>query len=135
MAALAKTAGIVARQVAHGQTNFARMIWKFGKVYNADRQYADHQREVRYQLPEPAPQPTLIASQQDLFVHVPSQERRRNQDQAPAAGVHAGLTRAGGTADSPSGGHLEVVRPGGHRPTIFPVTYAQGRAGGACRAA
>ena len=90
MAALAKTAGIVARQVAHGQTNFARMIWKFGKVYNADRQYADHQREVRYQLPEPAPQPTLIASQQDLFVHIPSQERRRNQDQARQQGSTPG---------------------------------------------
>lgn len=82
VAALAKTAGIVARQVAHGQTNFARMIWKFSKVYNADRQYADHQQEVRYRLPEPAPQPTLIASQEDLFVHVPSQERRRPHDQA-----------------------------------------------------
>ena len=82
VAALAKTAGIVARQVAHGQTNFARMIWKFSKVYNADRQYADHQQEVRYRLPEPAPQPTLIASQEDLFVHVPAQERRRLHDQA-----------------------------------------------------
>ncbi|HXT88668.1 MAG TPA: hypothetical protein VN714_05350, partial [Trebonia sp.] len=82
VAALAKTAGIVARQVAHGQTNFARMIWKFSQVYNADRQYGDHQQEVRYRLPEPAPQPTLIASQEDLFVHVPSHERRRAQDQA-----------------------------------------------------
>ena len=82
MAALAKTAGIMARQVAHGQTNFARMIWKFNQVYNADRQYGDHQQEVRYRLPAPAPQPTLIASQEDLFVHIPSQERRRAQDQA-----------------------------------------------------
>ena len=80
--AVAKRAGVVARQVAHGQTNFARMIWKFSKVYNADRQYADHQQEVRYRLPEPAPQPTLIASQEDLFVHVPAQERRRLHDQA-----------------------------------------------------
>jgi len=86
-AALAKTAGIVARQVMHGQTNFARMIWKFSKVYNPDRQYADHQQEVRYQLPEPAPQPTVIASQQDLFVHIPSQERRRARDQARDQGA------------------------------------------------
>ena len=86
-AALAKTAGIVARQVMHGQTNFARMIWKFSKVYNPDRQYADHQQEVRYRLPEPAPQPTVIASQQDLFVHIPSQERRRVRDQAQDQGA------------------------------------------------
>ena len=58
------------------------MIWKFGKVYNADRQFADHQQEVRYRLPEPAPQPTLIASQQDLFVHVPSRDRRPEPNQA-----------------------------------------------------
>jgi len=81
VAALAKTAGIVARQVAHGQTNFARMIWKFSQVYNADRQYGDHQQEVRYRLPAPAPQPAVIASQEDLFVHVPAQERRRARDQ------------------------------------------------------
>jgi hopanoid C-3 methylase len=86
-AALAKTAGIVARQVMHGQTNFARMIWKFNKVYNPDRQYADHQQEVRYRLPEPAPQPTVIASQEDLFVHMPSQERRRARDQAQDQGT------------------------------------------------
>jgi hopanoid C-3 methylase len=86
-AALAKTAGIVARQVVHGQTNFARMIWKFNKVYNPDRQYADHQQEVRYRLPEPAPQPTVIASQEDLFVHIPSQERRRVRDEAQDQGT------------------------------------------------
>jgi magnesium-protoporphyrin IX monomethyl ester (oxidative) cyclase len=85
VAALGKTAGIVARQVAHGQTNFARMIWKFNKVYNADRQYADHQQPVRYRLPEPAPQPTVIASQQDLFVHIPSQERRERERDAARA--------------------------------------------------
>jgi hopanoid C-3 methylase len=85
-AALVKTAGIVARQVAHGQTNFAKMIWKFSKVYNADRQFAEHQQEVRYRLPEPAPQPTVIASQEDLFVHVPSQERRRARDEAQNRG-------------------------------------------------
>jgi magnesium-protoporphyrin IX monomethyl ester (oxidative) cyclase len=78
-AALAKTAGIVARQVAHGQTNFARMIWKFNGVYNADRQFAEHQREARYELTRPAPrpagQPAVIADQKDLFVHVPQANR------------------------------------------------------------
>ncbi|HEX6450212.1 MAG TPA: hopanoid C-3 methylase HpnR [Trebonia sp.] len=79
VAALAKTAGIVAGQLARGQTNFARMIWKFGSVYNADRQYAEHQREVRYELPRPASPPgggpAVVANQKDLFVHVPSRSR------------------------------------------------------------
>jgi magnesium-protoporphyrin IX monomethyl ester (oxidative) cyclase len=79
VAALAKTSGIVGRQLARGQTNFARMIWKFGSVYDADRQFAEHQREVAYELPRPSPQPVVIADQNDLFVH-----RRQ-----PAHGPHA----------------------------------------------
>jgi hopanoid C-3 methylase len=74
-AALLKTAGIVGRHLSRGQTNFARMIWKFGKVYNADKQYAEHQRPVRYEMPRPAAQPVTIADQKDLFVHVPQANR------------------------------------------------------------
>jgi len=75
VAALAKTTGIVARQLLHGQTNFATMIWKFNRVYNADRQYAEHQREARYQLPPPAARPVSPPGPQgrkELYVHVPS---------------------------------------------------------------
>ena len=36
------------------QTNFAKMIWKFNNVYNADRQYSEHLSEARYLLPPPA---------------------------------------------------------------------------------
>jgi hopanoid C-3 methylase len=75
VAALMKTTGIIGRQVLRGQTNFARMIWKFNKVYNADRQYADHQREVRYQLPPPGAQPGPVADQKNLFIHVPQANR------------------------------------------------------------
>ena len=46
---------VLGGNLAHGQTNFARMLWRFNKVYNADRQYADHQRPVRYELPLPQP--------------------------------------------------------------------------------
>jgi magnesium-protoporphyrin IX monomethyl ester (oxidative) cyclase len=79
VAALAKTARIVAGQLARGQTNFARMIWKFGSVYDADKQFAEHQREVKYELPRPAPrpggEPPVVANQKDLFVHVPPRSR------------------------------------------------------------
>jgi hopanoid C-3 methylase HpnR len=78
VAALAKTSGIVARQLLHGQTNFAKMIWKFNQVYNADRQYGDHLREVEYRLPPPAEQPVRAPGRKELFVHVPSgRERKR----------------------------------------------------------
>ncbi len=69
VAALMKTTGIVGRQLLRGQTNFARMIWKFNKVYNADLQYADHQRPVRYQLPPPAARPGPVTDQKNLFIH------------------------------------------------------------------
>jgi len=72
VAALTQTAGIVAKQLLHGQTNFARMLWKFGKVYNADRQYADHLRDVRYLLPEPGEHLATVADRLDLYVHAPA---------------------------------------------------------------
>jgi hopanoid C-3 methylase HpnR len=75
VAALAKTTGIVARQLLRGQTNFATMIWKFNQVYNPDRQYAEHQREPRYLLPPPAEPATAPPDRKELYIHVP--ERRR----------------------------------------------------------
>jgi hopanoid C-3 methylase HpnR len=75
VAALAKTSGIVARQLLRGQTNFARMIWKFDKVYNADRQYSEHLRQPEYQLPPPAEHPVEAHGRKDLYVHAPSRRR------------------------------------------------------------
>jgi hypothetical protein len=54
------------------------MIWKFNQVYNADRQYGDHLREVEYRLPPPAEQPVRVPGRKELFVHAPSgRERKR----------------------------------------------------------
>jgi drug/metabolite transporter (DMT)-like permease len=76
-AALAKTTGIVARQLLRGQTNFVRMLWKFDKVYNADRQYSEHLREAEYLLPPPAERPAAAAGpgRKDLYVHAPLRRR------------------------------------------------------------
>ncbi len=57
---------ILVANLARGQTNFARMLWKFSQVYNANLQYADHQRPVRYELPLPGPQP---ADRRQLYIH------------------------------------------------------------------
>ena len=75
VAALAKTSTIVARQLLHGQTNFAKMIWKFNQVYNPDRQYAEHQREPRYLLPLQAEPAATPADRKELYVHVPLRRR------------------------------------------------------------
>jgi magnesium-protoporphyrin IX monomethyl ester (oxidative) cyclase len=61
-------ARVMARNLARGQTNFARMIWRFNSVYNPARQLADHQRAVRYELPMPAPAANG-ARRQELYLH------------------------------------------------------------------
>jgi hopanoid C-3 methylase len=75
VAALAKTTGIVARQLLRGQTNFVRMLWKFDKVYNADRQYSEHLREVDYLLPPPEERPSAAPDRKELYVHAPARRR------------------------------------------------------------
>jgi hopanoid C-3 methylase HpnR len=57
-AALKATAGLSARLLLRGQTNFIKMLWRFNSVYDPRRQLADHQRPVRYAMKLPtAPQP------------------------------------------------------------------------------
>jgi magnesium-protoporphyrin IX monomethyl ester (oxidative) cyclase len=69
VAAVAQTFGIIARQLAHRQTNFLRMLWKFSSVYNPRRQYADHAREVRYELPAPRARHFAPHHRDELYIH------------------------------------------------------------------
>ncbi|MDL4818814.1 hopanoid C-3 methylase HpnR [Actinomadura opuntiae] len=73
VAAAAQTLGIMGRHLWRGQTNFARSIWKFRSVYNADRQYGDHLRKVRYELPIPDHRAVGPAGRKELYIH----ERQR----------------------------------------------------------
>jgi hopanoid C-3 methylase HpnR len=56
-----------AQRLAHGQTNFVKMLWKFNKVYNQQRQLADHRREVRYKMKPPESQKKV--DQASLYIH------------------------------------------------------------------
>lgn len=58
---------VLAGNLARGQTNFARMLWKFNRVYNPARQLADHRRPVRYELP--LPQRLDVGDRRQLYVH------------------------------------------------------------------
>jgi hopanoid C-3 methylase HpnR len=60
------------RALAHGQTNYVRMLWKFGSVYNTERQYADHARPVRYEMRAPRTLTTVKPTKADLYVHAPA---------------------------------------------------------------
>jgi magnesium-protoporphyrin IX monomethyl ester (oxidative) cyclase len=68
LTALREVAGLATRLALRGQTNFLRMLWKFGSVYNRDRQYNDHLRPVTYQMRPPA-LTTVKPRARDLFVH------------------------------------------------------------------
>ncbi|MGP3948119.1 hopanoid C-3 methylase HpnR [Streptomyces sp. 7N604] len=74
--------GVLGRNLARGQTNFARMLWKFSRVYNPTRQLADHAREVRYELP--LPQRREAPGRQDLFIHTRPVSRSRAESSVAA---------------------------------------------------
>jgi magnesium-protoporphyrin IX monomethyl ester (oxidative) cyclase len=62
-------AGLIARQLAHRQTNFVSMLWKFNSVYNPQRQYGDHLRPVRYELPVPDHRRMSPRERTELYIH------------------------------------------------------------------
>jgi hypothetical protein len=60
---------ILANQLAHGQTNFLKMLFKFSKVYNVDRFHGDHFKPVKYNLRRPSEYPGKVKVN-DLLVHL-----------------------------------------------------------------
>lgn len=60
-----------------GQTNFLRMLWKFNQVYNPERQYADHHRDVQYALSLPPTPVDTKPSTTALYIHQPKVTPRR----------------------------------------------------------
>jgi magnesium-protoporphyrin IX monomethyl ester (oxidative) cyclase len=55
------------------------MIWNFSRVYNPERQLADHMRDVAYELPFPPSGDTRIPERATLYVHVPVRLRGKAQ--------------------------------------------------------
>jgi magnesium-protoporphyrin IX monomethyl ester (oxidative) cyclase len=86
-AAARGTAGIIARHLLHGQTNFAKMIWKFNKVYNPDRQYRDHLMDVRYELPVPEHHEVKRRDRRELYIHTQPVRRGENHDARVSTGA------------------------------------------------
>jgi len=70
-AALWGTGKIVFDLLRRGQTNFLRMLWKFNKVYNPERQYTDHFRNVPYTLRPPQEHGAAKLTPAALYVHTP----------------------------------------------------------------
>jgi magnesium-protoporphyrin IX monomethyl ester (oxidative) cyclase len=75
---------ILAGQLARGQTNFLRMLFKFKKAYNVDRFYSDHFKEVTYNMRRPEEYPRKMKPQ-DLLVHVGVSQRSPMAESAAVA--------------------------------------------------
>jgi hypothetical protein len=71
----------VASLLAKGQTNFIKMLFKFGSVYDPDLQYADHMQPVAYEMDLP-PAPRAAVERGALYVHQAPGRRPREIDSA-----------------------------------------------------
>jgi hopanoid C-3 methylase HpnR len=84
----------LARLLPRGQTNFARMLWRFDKVYNADLLLTDHGRPVAYAM-DPPPPPRDSVDRRSLYVHPPRGRRARSIDDDTERFVDATRMAAG----------------------------------------
>ena len=88
-------AGVLARNLLRGQTNFMRGIMNYNKVYNAEKMLSDHARPVHYELPLPprAPVDSRDAKASQLYIHAPRGRAGRSIDDSTERFVEA--TRMG----------------------------------------
>jgi hypothetical protein len=67
--ALKDTALIAVKRLLAGQTNFVRMLWKFGSVYDPKLQLADHSQPVRYAMRSRENHGEAAVDRKSLYVH------------------------------------------------------------------
>jgi hopanoid C-3 methylase HpnR len=91
--ALKVLSGILARNLARGQTNTLKMLWKFNSVYNPALQLADHRRPVRYEM-APPPIPRDVIDPKSLYIHPGLGRRGRGIDDATETFVEATRMKA-----------------------------------------
>jgi hopanoid C-3 methylase len=85
--AVKSLAGILAGNLARGQTNTLKMLWKFNGVYNPQLQLSDHERPVRYQL-RPPPDHQLVVARDAMYVHHPNGHTKGALDPATESFVN-----------------------------------------------
>jgi len=78
---------VLARNLARGQTNTLKMLWKFNSVYDPLVQLADHRQPVRYEL-APPPEPRDIVDAKSMYVHPTNGHRGRVLDEATQSFVN-----------------------------------------------
>jgi hopanoid C-3 methylase HpnR len=77
--ALKVVAGILARNLARGQTNTLKMLWKFNSIYDPALQLHDHAQPVLYEM-APPPEHRDFPNIRSIYVHPPRGRRGRSID-------------------------------------------------------
>jgi hypothetical protein len=77
--ALKGLAGILAGNLARGQTSTLKMLWRFNSVYNPALQLADHSQPVRYEMSLP-PNNRAPIDPRSIYVHSPRDRYGRSID-------------------------------------------------------
>jgi len=88
---LRDTAGLAMKLLFQGQTNFIRMLFKFNRVFSAERLLGDHQRPVKYEMRLPG-RPTSL-SRLPFF-------SGSGMTKTPVTEIHAVENTDGGHGDS-----------------------------------
>src|SRR5438105_4206777 len=93
-------AGISARLLMRGQTNFVKSLFKLNSVYRPEVLLADHMKPVKYEIPLPPPAPSGESAKvpvggRSLYVHAPRGRAGRAIDAATERFVDE--TRMGAT--------------------------------------
>jgi hopanoid C-3 methylase HpnR len=102
--ALKEVASIAGKLMLKGQTNFVKMLWKFNSVYNPERQYQEHAREVKYQMRPPRIHTEGRPDAKLLYIHPPNKPARVPQTDAAQPQERAQQGTAQPEATPPSGG-------------------------------
>jgi hopanoid C-3 methylase len=93
---LLKTAGVVAGQLARGQTNFLGSLFNLERVFRPEYLLADHARSVSYEMALPEPAAAAAPPKRGaLYVHIPRGRKGRAIDAATERFVDE--TRMGAT--------------------------------------
>jgi magnesium-protoporphyrin IX monomethyl ester (oxidative) cyclase len=87
-----KLSGILGRQWLRGQFNTTRMLFRFSKVYNAERQFGDHQRPVAYEMALPNHNGKRITKGRQLYIHAAPQSAASTEPSPAAARVEGAAT-------------------------------------------
>ena len=88
--ALKSVAMIAGKLALQGQTNFLKMLWKFNSVYNPERQYKEHFKEVKYAMRPPRMHTDGRPSAEDLYIHMPKPAKHGAVTDEPASTTGGG---------------------------------------------